>query len=167
MVDDKKSRWQSEEPESDYKTLIEEAEKKADEFEKTNETDKKKKRFSFVYFFIFLSVPIILFEIFILFFYKGSSREQFSNQIEKVTLLQMDSLNPYQELILFNRLILDYGRDKKVFPENLEEVSKSYNVSEPKHLYYMKDENLGFILKIKDDSIKSPTFSAKGIIVQK
>ncbi|MEJ5307163.1 MAG: hypothetical protein WHT27_02525 [candidate division WOR-3 bacterium] len=167
MEDEKKSKWDSGNLERDYKTLIEEAEKRADEFEKSKETKNRKKRFSFVYIFIFLSIPIILFEIFILFFYKGTHSKQLSNQIEKVTLLQMDSLNPYQELILFNRLILDYGKNKKFFPENLEEVSKSYNVSEPRHLYYKKDENFGFILKIKNDSIKSPAFSAKGIIVQK
>ncbi|MEO0233478.1 MAG: hypothetical protein ABIN35_04325 [candidate division WOR-3 bacterium] len=167
MVYEKKSKLESEVTESDYKSLIEEVEKKADEFENPKEMYKKKKRFSFAYIFIFVSVPIILFEIFILFFYKGTHKEQFSNQIEKVALLQMDSLNPYQELILFNRLILDYGKNKKVFPENLEEVSKSYNVSKPRYLYYTKDENFGFILKINDDSIKSPTFSAKGIIVQK
>lgn len=167
MEDEKKSKWDSGNLERDYKTLIEEAEKRADELEKSKETKNRKKRFSFVYIFIFLSIPIILFEIFILFFYKGTHSEQLSNQIEKVTLLQMDSLNPYQELILFNRLILDYGKNKKFFPENLEEVSKSYNVSEPRHLYYKKDENFGFILKIKNDSIKSPAFSAKGIIVQK
>lgn len=167
MIDQKNSKWKNEEMEPDYKTLIEEAEKKADEFEKSKKTNKKKKQFSFIYILIFLSIPIILLEIFILFFYKGTVQEKFSNKIEKVDLFQMDSLNPYQELILFNRLILDYGKNKKVFPENLDEVSKNYKVSEPEYLYYRKDERFGFILRLKDDSIKSPTFSAKGIIVQK
>lgn len=167
MVDEKKSKFEKGEIETDYKTLIEEAEKKAEEFEETKETKKKKKHFSFIYIFIFLSVPIILFEIFILFFYKGTHSEKPSNQIEKIVLVQNDSLNPYQELILFNRLILDYGKNKKVFPENLSEVAKSYKVCEPKYLYYRKDENFGFVLKVKDDSLKSPTFSAKGIIVEK
>ncbi len=141
------------------KDVIEKAEREEKEVKKMQV---QKNKFNFLRLFLIITIPIIIIEIIII-----SKLPVEGSQTNEILIKRSDKIsNPINELVTYNNFIRRYKKEKGKFPEDLKKISDEYSIPQPQHVTYTTDKNYGYILQLKDDSIKAPVFTGKGIDIK-
>ncbi|HAF08078.1 MAG: hypothetical protein QME48_04870 [bacterium] len=161
MEYDKKS-IENEKEENIDKLINEVVEKTEKEEKEVKKIKLSKNRFNFLRIFLIITIPIIIIEIIIIskLPIKGSPKNE-------ILIKTSDKIsNPINELVMYNNFIRRYKKEKGKFPEDLKKISDEYSITQPEYITYSTDKKYGYILQLKNDSLKAPVFTGKGIEIK-